>query len=103
MVVFLNVFLKFFAEEVTDGGHKRLKAAEPRAYQNIVFGAQFLHGKAFTYRNGESVHRKPDSYHYKIDNIHKNLLSLIYVKNTLFPVGLDADKSLIRFCRQRMP
>ena len=43
MVVFLNVFLKFFAEEVTDGGHKRLKAAEPRAYQNIVFGAQFLH------------------------------------------------------------
>ena len=57
MVVFLNVFFKFFAEDVTDGGHKRLKAAEPRAYQNIVFGAQLLHGKTFTYRNGESVHR----------------------------------------------
>ena len=57
MVETLDICFKLFSEKIADRRHKRLKAAEPRAYQNIVFGAQFLHGKAFTYRNGESVHR----------------------------------------------
>ena len=48
------------AEQVADGGHKRLKATEIRADDDHVLGLCFLHGEALTNGHGAGIHGKSD-------------------------------------------
>ena len=67
-----DVLLERRAEEISDGWHERLKAAEPCADDQIVPGLKLLHGEPLTDRYGERVHGKSDAQKQDLQNTHNS-------------------------------
>ena len=55
-----DVLLEDGTEKVADGGHQRLKTAEPQSDDGHLFPVQFPGGEALADGDGEGVHRKAD-------------------------------------------
>ena len=74
----VDVLVKGGAQQEADEGHQGLKAAEPRAGEQIVPGTQPLDGQALAHGDGKGVHREAHGNQKQFQNIHGEA-SHIYV------------------------
>ena len=59
------------AQQITDGGHQRLKAAEVEAYAQHVAKPRLAHGQTLADGHRESIHAQPNSDEEQFNQTHQ--------------------------------